>query len=283
MSIAYGTITWGGVVGNPLGIVSVKDGWIITNGSDELALRDIAAVGYDGFEIFDGNLQRYVENPAPFRQWMKETDLTLVAVYTAANFIFEDCLEDEFWRMEKAADSAQQFGATFLVVGGGAIRFDGRRDSDYDALARGLDRIAAQAYRRGLQAVYHPHLGTLVEGPEQLDRLMKLTDIALCPDIAHVVAGGGDAVEVIRQYRDRIRYVHLKDYADGRFLPLSEGVIDFAAVVEALAGTDEGGWWAIELDEVTDRGPGAVAAKSLRVLNQLIHEGQAVRAAARSR
>jgi len=283
MSIACQTITWGGVVGNALGIVSIKDAWIITHGSDELALRDIAAIGYDGFEIFDGNLQRYVENPAPLQGWMRETGLALVGVYTSANFIYEDCLDDEFWRITRAADSAKQFDAPFLIVGGGAIRAEGRRDSDFESLARGLDRVSALASQRGLTAVYHPHLGTLVESPEHLERLLKLSDTQLCPDLAHVVAGGGDVVEMIREYRDRIPYVHFKDYADGRFLPLGEGSIDLVAVVETLGGTDLGSWWTTELDEAEGKSPAAAAARSLQVLRGMVQSNQKTPAGAGSR
>ncbi|MGI8824094.1 MAG: sugar phosphate isomerase/epimerase family protein [Chloroflexota bacterium] len=274
MGLGCQTITWGGVVGTALGIVSVKDAWIITHGSDEQAIRDIAAVGYDGFEIFDGNLQRYVDDPEPMQGWMKETGLQLVGVYTSANFIYNDCLEDEFWRIERAADSAQQFQAPFLIAGGGAIRASGVRAGDFEVLARGLDRCAALAARRGLQAVYHPHLGSMVESPEDLEKLTKLSDIALCPDTAHVVAGGGDPVQMIHQYRDRIKYVHFKDYADGTFLPLGEGTVDLAGVVEALRGTDAARWWTTELDEAGNRGPAALAAKSLRVLQNLRTRGQ---------
>ncbi|MCK9912733.1 TIM barrel protein, partial [Microbacteriaceae bacterium K1510] len=75
----------------------------------------------------------------------------------------------------------------------------------------------------GLITSYHPHLGTIVQAPDQLDKLMPLTYINLCPDTAHIEAGGGDPAAVIRKYADRIKYVHLKDYEDGNFLPLGKG------------------------------------------------------------
>ena len=46
-------------------------------------------------------------------------------------------------------------------------------DGDYDALARGLDRVVAIARERGLAAHYHPHLSTIVEGPDEVRRDLR--------------------------------------------------------------------------------------------------------------
>lgn len=267
MRFGYQTNTWGGVVGHPAGVTSIKDLFYLTYGSDERALRDIAAAGYEGFEIFDGNLQRYVDDPAVLDHWMQETGLTLIGVYSGANFIYGDPLEDEFFRLEQAARVGQRFGAAYHVVGGGAIRSGGPIDADYEALARGVDRFADMVSRYGLQAVFHPHLGTIVQTPDELDRLMRLTDIPICPDTGHVIAGGGDPAEMIRAYRDRIPYVHLKDYADGTFLPLGQGTMDLRAVFQALGPVPDDFWWTVELDE-TPGDPRDAAIESLRVLRE---------------
>lgn len=64
---------------------------------------------------------------------------------------------------------------------------------------------------RGLEASYHPHLSTIVESPDELERLLPRTRIGFCPDTAHLAAGGGDPAALIRRYPDRVRHVHLKD------------------------------------------------------------------------
>ncbi|MGA8416248.1 MAG: sugar phosphate isomerase/epimerase family protein [Candidatus Dormiibacterota bacterium] len=275
--LAYQTNTWGGVVGHPSGVTSPRDLFYLTHGSDEQALRDIARAGYAGFEIFDGNLQRYANEPARFDTLMRDTGLVLVAVYSGASFIYADVAHDEFARLEVAMKSAQRFGAMFFVVGGGAIRAEGPRDADYEALAKSLDRVVRLAETHGLRAAYHPHLGTISESPEQLSRILDLTEISLCPDTAHLVAGGGDAAVIVRDYRDRVEYVHFKDYADGRFLPLGEGIVDIRGVVRELAAVNDLPWWTVELDE-TDRDPGAMAAQSRHVLEGVISEVASVEA-----
>jgi inosose dehydratase len=42
--------------------------------------------------------------------------------------------------------------------------------------------------------------------------------------------------------------VHLKDYADGDFLPLGRGGLDFSRIMSALDGIGYDGWIAVELD-----------------------------------
>ena len=191
MKLGYPTITWGGVVGTAGGVTSVKDLFYRTNGSTEQALRDIAAAGYTGTEMFDGNLVEYEEDPETLLGWLHETNLELVGVYTGANFIYADILDEELHKITRAATLAARFGATRLVIGGGAKRVGAPHDGDFDALARGLDRAAAIAAAHGLESSYHPHLGTLVETPEGLERLMALSTIQFCPDTAHLAAGGG--------------------------------------------------------------------------------------------
>jgi inosose dehydratase len=48
MRLGYHTITWGGVVGHPVGVTSVKDLYYLTTGSMEQAVADISAAGYEG-------------------------------------------------------------------------------------------------------------------------------------------------------------------------------------------------------------------------------------------
>jgi inosose dehydratase len=248
MKLAYQTITWGGVVGHPGGVTSVKDLYYLANGSTQEALKDISDAGYEGFELFDGNLAEYADRTDELRGLMDELGLQMVAVYSGANYIYPDILEDELSKIEDAARLAAQLGAVHLVVGGGAVRAAGIQEEDYRRLGEGLERTATLADETGLVASYHPHLGTCVESPEQLQKVFQYTGINFCPDTAHLQAGGGDPPELISTYGDRIRYVHLKDYEDGSFLPLGQGQLDFSEILGALRAVQYDGWITIELD-----------------------------------
>lgn len=271
MQLGYHTICWGGVVGDATGVTSVKDLYYRTPGSMATALSDIAAAGYAGVEMFDGNVADHADEPAVLQGLLADADLELVSVYTGGNFVYADLLDDELHRVTHAADLAQQFGASNLVVGGGARRAAGTTEADYRALASALDRVTDIAEQRGLTACYHPHLSTIVESPDELDRLMPQTRIGFCPDTAHLVAGGGDPAELIRRYPDRVRHVHLKDVRLDplAFLPLGQGVVDFADVAAALREVGYDGWLVVELDSY-DGDPAEAARISKTFLDRLL-------------
>ena len=273
MRLSYQTITWGGVVGHPVGVTSIKDLFYLANGSTEAALRDIAAAGYAGVEMFDGNLRQYEGRPDDLHRVLDGAGVSLVAVYTGANLIYRDILDDEFWRIDKAASLGATFGATNLVVGGGARRAAGTTDEDYERLAEGLDRVAEVTERHGLVASYHPHLTTIVETPDQVDRILSLSRIALCPDTGHLAAGGGDPIDLIRRYAHRVTHVHLKDFTAEPFgfHPLGRGSVDIPGVLQALHAAGYGGWATVELDEY-DGAPRDAAAESFRYLESLMAE-----------
>lgn len=273
MKLGYPTITWGGVVGTAGGVTSVKDLFYRTNGSTEQALRDIAAAGYTGTEMFDGNLLDYEEDPETLLGWLRETNLELVGVYTGANFIYADILEEELHKITRAATLAARFGATRLVIGGGAKRVGAPHEGDFDALARGLDRAAAIAAAHGLESSYHPHLGTLVETPEGLERLMALSTIQFCPDTAHLAAGGADPAALIRQYANRVAHVHLKDFDRDtqRFMPLGQGHLDFPDIIAAVRESGYESWLMVELDDY-DGDPKEAAEISKKYLDSLLTE-----------
>jgi inosose dehydratase len=251
-------------------VTSVKDLFYLANGATEPALRDVGAAGYAGVELFDGNLIEYEGRPDELRHLLGAIGLQLVAVYSGANFIFGEILEEELWRIRRAAVLAAELDAEQLVVGGGAKRSTGTTDDDYSRLVEALDRVASIGDDHGLRASYHPHLSTIVETPEQLERVMSRSRIDFCPDTAHLAAAGGDPAELVRRYADRITYVHLKDFTAEpfAFLPLGEGELDLAAVVAELADAGYDGWITVELDAY-DGSPGDAARASREHLERL--------------
>jgi inosose dehydratase len=82
-------------------------------------------------------------------------------------------------------------------------------------------------------------------------------------DIAHYVQGGGDPARAIRQYHDRLLFLHIKDVESltksdkrGRtyhWVELGRGRVDLPAVFAALKEVKFRGWAVIELDSVPDK------------------------------
>jgi inosose dehydratase len=118
-------------------------------------------------------------------------------------------------------------------------------------------RIAAEY---GLKTQFHPHADGHVDSQETVERFLAETDgeyVNLCLDTGHISYCGGDNLELIRKYPERIGYVHLKQVdpvvlaqaeADGigfdeavRRGVMCEpplGVPELPPVLDALAGLD---------------------------------------------
>jgi inosose dehydratase len=247
---AYHANCWGPLGGNAVGVTSIGELTYRTFGDMGRAIHEIGAAGYEGVELFDGNLLDYDGGRAEFRHLLDDAGVKLVAAYSGANFIFPEILGQELARIERTADAAADLGAENLVVGGGAKRLEGPRAGDHERLADGLEKVVALAQARGLRAHYHPHLTTIVEGPAEVDKIFSLTSIDFCPDTAHLAAAGGNVSMMIRKHHARVSYVHLKGWRKEpfAFTPLDEGDLDISLILRALSDIQFRGWIAAELD-----------------------------------
>jgi inosose dehydratase len=255
---------WGPLGGHPVGVTSVKDLFYRTFGDMPRAFAEIAAAGYQAVEIFDGNLIEHADRISDFRTLLSYQGLSLISVYSGSIFIFPEILEEEFWRIEKAAALAAEAGAIHFVVGDGAKRATGVRDGDYERLGGALDRVADVAERHGLSAHYHPHLTTMAETPEEIRRVFAHTRIGFCPDTAHLAAAGGDPAALIAEHYSRVTFVHLKGWQRSpfAFTPIDRGDLDLRPTLAVLRERSFDGWIAVELDSWSDPKAGASASRA---------------------
>lgn len=248
LEVGYMTNGFGELVGTGGGVTNVREAKYLSLIDEAEVMKKISEVGYRYIELFDGNLEKFDDSPEKLKAYLAETNTKILGIYTGANYIYTDAFEDEFFRIKKTIENMKKFGAKHLVLGGGAIRAKGNGAKDYQLLAQNLDQVAQFAEENDIIASYHPHLGSAVETPEQIDQLFSLTNICFCPDIAHLVAGGGDALELIKKYRQRIEYVHLKDLKGSEFVPLGEGDIPLEEIIHYLKEDDFSGDWLVEID-----------------------------------
>jgi inosose dehydratase len=177
-------------------------------------------------------------------------------------------------------------GAKVLVLSAdsGQSGYDSRPELDeqgWRTLLDNLDRIAAVAAEHGVRAVLHPHVGTMVENPDDVQRVLDGSLIALCLDTGHLLIGGTDPAELTRQVPDRIAHTHIKDVdaskaklvqsgrltyteavRDGMYRPVGQGDVDFGSIVEHLGKRGYDGWYVLEQDTILTeepRGEGPVA------------------------
>lgn len=166
-------------------------------------------------------------------------------------------------------------------------------EAGWKALASGAERIAAAVKQKtGLRTVFHHHCATFVETPAEIDQLMTRTHpalLGLCLDTGHCAFGGGNPVETLDRWRDRIWHVHAKDcdpairqraeaeqwdYASsvrhGVFCELGQGSVDFPAIVDRLRSSGYGGCVVVEQDVLPSMGtPAESAARNRAYLRTL--------------
>jgi inosose dehydratase len=149
----------------------------------------------------------------------------------------------------------------------------------------------------GLDLVFHPHVATYVETPEECERFFDATSrtgIGLCLDTGHCLYGHGDAVKEAEKYKSKLRLVHVKDcdikvLEQARrnkwtfeeaiehkvFTIIGNGNIDFPAFFRTLLKNGFSGWSVIEQDVkfgATEIPPKVSVAASLKYLNGVVDQ-----------
>ncbi|MDP9406506.1 MAG: sugar phosphate isomerase/epimerase [Actinomycetota bacterium] len=97
----------------------------------------------------------------------------------------------------------------------GASTEPGRLEPEqWDSLTTGMDALGKALQEEfGVELVFHPHVDSHVDTQARTERLLENTDpryVNLCLDTGHLAYCGGDNVEVIRKYPERVTYTHLK-------------------------------------------------------------------------
>src|SRR5262249_20873249 len=122
----------------------------------------------------------------------------------------------------------------------------------------------------GVGLAYHPHVGCTIETEAEIDILLDATTkTQLCLDASHIGLVGEDPVAHLRKYRSRTGYIHLKDWAAGKFVEMGQGTInlDFPAILGELVAQNFSGWVVIEQSR-SDVSP----AESARVNAQYLRD-----------
>ncbi len=162
-----------------------------------------------------------------------------------------------------------------LVAQAGRRKGSALTPAQWDVFAAGVNRIARKVFDElGLKIMFHHHCGGYVETPEETRIFLDRTDanlVGLCLDTGHYQYAGGDALEAVKTYGERVRYLHLKDCDPnirelcikeklnyfqatqaGVFCELGKGNVDFPAILTHMESLGYNGWAIVEQDVLTD-------------------------------
>jgi inosose dehydratase len=203
----------------------------------------------------------------------------LSCVATFAPVVLHDAEHDPLPDIAGRLDALLACGSEVLVLAAatGSDGYDSRPildDNQWATMLANLDRLAQVAADRGVLAVLHPHVGTMVETRSDVDRVLGGSNIKFCLDTGHLLIGGTDPLQLAREVPGRIAHVHLKNvnatlahrvqageltYTEavrqGMYTPLGVGDVDIAGIVTALRGNGFDGWFVMEQDTILDGEP----------------------------
>ena len=200
-------------------------------------LDEFARLGFEGTQLAD-----FFPDGPRLRMMLAERNLRLAEVYVALPAATDGLLPE--------AEAIGRERLRLLREGGGevlCVALDGSPERDpwtaratspqapkltdraWQELAAYLNELAAETVQAGARFAFHPHAGTYVETPDEVDRLVASTDpetVGICLDVGHYTVGGGNPVEALKTFGERVRHVHLKDVDPGVHAQLREGALD---------------------------------------------------------
>jgi inosose dehydratase len=133
-------------------------------------------------------------------------------------------------------------------------------------------RAAEVCRERGFATSFHPHAGTYIETPREVDALLQHIDpglLGLCFDTGHSAFGGGNPLALLQEAGELVNHVHFKDvdlellarlhaegkgledaWAAGVFCELGSGGARVDECLRRLLAGGYDGWIVVEQDRV---------------------------------
>lgn len=246
-------------------------------------LDAVAKAGYDGIDLGPVG---YLGSPAELTSRLARRGLRLAGGYVALPFSQPEAMPAAIAQLKAVIDI---FETTSLSNDGFLPRptladagSDARRAApgraqrdrslglaadDWAQLAESLGQAVELCRQRGYEPTFHPHAGTYVEAPWEIEELLRRSDVGLCLDTGHMLLGGGDPLYAVEAWGDRINHIHLKDvrlpvveavvragapmmevWTRRAFCPLGEGDLRVDAVLDGLRARHYAGWVVVEQD-----------------------------------
>jgi inosose dehydratase len=274
-------------------------------------LDEMVIAGYTGTEL--GPYGFLPTDPALLAEQLLERQLTLLGSFVPVPLSDPASTGLVVDQIRKVGGLLSALGAPFLVLAdaqsaerdliAGRVPSDGSAGLDaqqWKQVAKVVAEATQVTAEFGLDLVFHPHISTFVETPEETEIFFDVTSasgIGLCLDTGHCAYAGGDSIAEAEKFRDILRFVHLKDVNESvlakvrdqklnfeqaveanTFTIIGQGSIDFPGFLRILERNKYSGWMVVEQDVkfgATLIPPVESVAASLRYLTGIVHDLEA--------
>jgi sugar phosphate isomerase/epimerase len=210
----------------------------LNNPSDAVTVLD--AVRSSGFTAVEGSS----DDAEGFRKLLDERSLRCSALHVALSSGIN---------AKELVKKLKILGATHCL-NSGVLRWNDRDEACYRESARQLNEAGRILKSEGIGFHYHNHDFEFTEtfsGKTGFDILQEDLDpsaMDLGIDVAWIKKGGLDPVTFLRTHRERISYLHLKDYTKDGWTELGTGEVPLADVIATLPELPNLRWVAAEQD-----------------------------------
>jgi inosose dehydratase len=245
------------------------------------AIQNLSELGLDGIEFSPrkGELEKHGFTRESFRELLTQKKLSVAGNYFGGNFNDASQKENIIASFKETLENLNFYGAKNVIVGP-----PGRNVKDIPEAIKGtapvLNELGKIAKDAGVQLGLHPHVNTIIETPEEIDMIMELTNpkyVRMAPDTGHILMGGGNVLDIIRKYSDRLSYFHFKDAAGHFNRPdfgpnmreLGKGEVDYPGIMQLLKKIKFSGWLNVEQDK-TFMTPAESAAESAKYIHSTL-------------
>ena len=218
--------------------------WGFSPGDAEQAVKDVAALGFHGYESF-GNVLDAWESKGGFDQMLQAAKLPLQSAYCPVNLTEPAKRQAEIEKMVRWGRLIRKCGGSVAVIGPNNVKRPEYVFSDHKAhIVEALNEIGKALDDVGVVGALHQHTGTCVETRDETYAVMEAVNtrfVKFGPDVGQLQKGGSDPVQVVKDFLPVIRHVHMKDFDGGEhylgYCPLGQGKVNVAALCDLLEGS----------------------------------------------
>ena len=232
-------------------------------GPADQAIKDIGSLGYWGFETFGDTLDAY-ETQGGIGRVLEAANLQLISAYTTIDYVDPAKRKEGIAKLAGWGKLIRKYGGKVAVLGPNSRRQYSNSDGQFPFaehkknIVAGLNDAAMALMDAGIVGALHPHTGTVIEQLDEVHGVVDAMDtkyVKFGPDVGQMVKGGASpqaVTKLVRDYREVIQHMHLKDYSGGSYYlgycPLGFGVVEIPAILDILENKEMSGMIMVELD-----------------------------------
>lgn len=255
----------------------------------ERVLNEASQAGYTGIELGPyGYIPMDIEK---VQAELTKNDLTIIAGTIFDDLVSVSNLENLLHQVDdicslitklppSSKEDGQKFPTPYLVIidwghderdyhAGHPDRAPRLSAQDWNKMMNHIRALSERAWNKyGVRPVIHPHAGGYIEFEDEIKKLLEdipYETAGLCLDTGHLYYSKMDPVQWLKDYADRMDYIHFKDIdleiyhqvmdeqirffdacAKGVMCPIGQGIIDYNSIHQLLKEIHYHGYITIE-------------------------------------